>query len=61
VTDLSLILEEITEMEAQVFRLKGSFNSQDNGVKQKKLAVLTRTLDRLKREKARLERTGEAA
>jgi hypothetical protein len=59
-TDIALIKEEIAELEAQIARIKGSMNRADNGVKLKKLEVITRLRDRCKRSLARRE-ASEAA
>ena len=56
-TGLQELREEIAEIEAQIRRLKASMNPADNGVKLGKLAVITRTLIRLKS----LERRGAEA
>ena len=56
-TEREELREEIKEIEAQITRLKGSMNRADNGVKLGKLAVITRTLIRLKA----LERRGAEA
>jgi hypothetical protein len=60
-TEPELLSEEIAELEAQIARLKGSMGKADNGVKLHKLAVITRTLDRLKRSVVAHERKGQAA
>lgn len=60
-TDIDLLREEITELEAQIFRLKSSMNKSDNGVKLHKLAVITRLRDRCNRSLAALEKQGAAA
>jgi hypothetical protein len=60
VTDAEHLREEIAELDAQIFRIKGSMGRADNGVKQHKLAVITRLRDRCNRSLARLE-TSEAA
>lgn len=46
-TDLDLLLEERSEIQGEINRLKGSMNKQDNGVKHKRMAILSRTLGRL--------------
>lgn len=56
-TEREDLREEIAEIEAQIRRLKASMNPADNGVKLGKLAVITRTLIRLKA----LERRGAEA
>lgn len=47
-TEADLLREEIAELDAQIFRLKGSLNRADNGVKLYRIRVISRTLDRLK-------------
>lgn len=54
-TELDLIREEIKDIEGDLFRIRGSLQKQDNGVKLARIAIKTRTLDRLKRSLARLE------
>ncbi|MQX79884.1 hypothetical protein GHK03_16810 [Sinorhizobium medicae] len=56
-----LLREEIAELEAQIFRIKGSMNRADNGVKLQKLAVITRLRDRCKKSLAAVEKNGAAA
>lgn len=53
--DITLLKEEIAELEAQITRIKGSMGKADNGVKLHKLAVITRLRDRCLRSLARLE------
>lgn len=54
--------EEIAELDAQIFRLKGSMNKADNAVKLAKLAVITRLRDRCQAAYAKaLERRSAAA
>ncbi|RMI10458.1 hypothetical protein U8C41_25730 [Sinorhizobium meliloti] len=60
-TEAELLREEIAELEAQIFRIKGSMNRADNGVKLQKLAVITRLRDRCKQSLVTLEKHGEAA
>lgn len=60
-TDEELLREEIVELEAQIARLKGSMNKADNGVKLRKLAIVTRLCNRCKRALGNLSRRGEAA
>lgn len=60
-TDAEHLREEISELDAQIFRLKGSMNKADNAVKLKKLEVITRLRDRCNRSLATLTRRGEAA
>ncbi|RVG59987.1 MULTISPECIES: hypothetical protein [Sinorhizobium] len=59
-TESDLIREEIAELEAQIFRIKGSMNRADNGVKLQKLAVITRLRDRCNKSLAALEKRGAA-
>lgn len=59
-TDIDLLREEIAELDAQIFRLRGSMNKQDNGVKLHKLGVITRTRDRCSRWLSALERRNAA-
>lgn len=60
-TDADLLKEEIKELDDQIFRIKNSMNRADNGVKLKKLAVITRLRDRCNRSLSRLrEQGGEA-
>lgn len=47
-SELDLLREEIREIESEIFRLKGSMNRQDNGVKLARIKILTRTLERLR-------------
>jgi len=56
-----LLREEIAELEAQIFRLKGSMQKADNGVKLSKLAIITRLRDRCQRSLAALEKRGAPA
>lgn len=59
-SDVDLLREEIKELDEQIFRIKNSMNRADNGVKLKKLAVITRLRDRCNRSLSRLqERRGE--
>ncbi|MGN7734396.1 hypothetical protein [Ensifer sp. 22564] len=60
-TDIDILREEIKELEAQIFRIRNSMNRADNGVKLKKLAVITRLRDRCNRSLAALEKRGDAA
>lgn len=53
--DITLLKEEIAELEAQITRIKGSMGKADNGVKLHKLAVITRLRDRCLRALANLE------
>lgn len=53
--DIALLKEEIKEQEEDLFRLRGSLNKADNGVKLHRIAVRSRTLGRLKGELAALE------
>lgn len=52
--DIALLKEEIKEQEGEIFRLRNSMNRADNGVKQKRIATLSRTLARLNAELAAL-------
>ena len=54
--DIALLKEEIKEQEGEIFRLRNSMNRADNGVKQRRLAILGRTVARLKSELDALER-----
>lgn len=54
-TELDLLNEEIKEFEEQIFRIKNSMNKQDNGLKLQRMAVINRTLERLKRARSRQE------
>jgi hypothetical protein len=47
-TELDLLREEIKDIEGDLFRIRGSLQKQDNGVKLSRIAIKTRTLDRLK-------------
>lgn len=60
-TDSEHLREEIKELDAQIFRLKGSMNKADNGVKLKKLEVITRLRDRCQTALQALERRSAAA
>jgi hypothetical protein len=60
-TELELISEEISIQADIAEGIRARMATQDNGYQKGKLICVTRTLDRLKREKARLERTGELA
>lgn len=63
-TEADHLREEIEELDAQIFRLKGSMNKGDNGVKLSKLAIVTRLRERCRRSLAALDRRnreGEAA
>jgi len=53
--DITLLKEEIKEQEAEIFRLRNSMNRADNGVKQRRMIVLGRTVSRLKSELSALE------
>lgn len=48
--DITLIKEEIAELEQEIFRFKNSMQRADNGVKLKRIKVKSRTLERLKAE-----------
>lgn len=60
-TESENLIEEIKELDAQIFRLKGSMNKADNAVKLKKLEVITRLRDRCKTALQVVERRGQAA
>lgn len=60
-TESEHLREEIKELDAQIFRLKGSMNKADNAVKLKKLDVITRLRDRCKTALQALEKRGQAA
>lgn len=60
-TDAELLSEEIKELDAQIFRLKGSMGKADNAVKLKKLEVVTRLRDRCARSFTLIEKRGAAA
>ncbi len=60
-TESEHLREEITELDAQIFRLKGSMNKADNAVKLKKLEVITRLRDRCKTALQAPERRSAAA
>lgn len=60
-TESEHLREEITELDAQIFRLKGSMNKADNAVKLTKLEVITRLRDRCKTALQALERRLAAA
>lgn len=53
--ETTLLKEEIKEQEEDIFRLKGSLQKADNGVKLHRIAVKSRTLARLKDELASLD------
>lgn len=53
--ELTLLKEEIKEQEEDIFRLKGSLQKADNGVKLHRIEVKSRTLVRLKDILAALE------
>lgn len=58
-TDLDLLLEERSEIQGEINRLKGSMNKQDNGVKIDRIRILSRTIGRL--DKAIAAHKGAAA
>ncbi|TWB61669.1 hypothetical protein FBZ98_1011014 [Rhizobium sp. ERR 922] len=58
-TEADLLREEIAELDAQIFRLKGSMNKGDNGVKLSKLAIITRLRDRCQRSLKALDRRNQ--
>lgn len=47
-TELDLLREEIKDIEGDLFRIRGSLQKQDNGVKLSRIEIKTRTLGRLK-------------
>ncbi len=55
-SDADLLKEEIAELQAQIFRLKGSMNKQDNSVKLGKLQIIERLLHRCTRALATIEK-----
>jgi len=59
-TDEELLREEIVELEAQITRLKGSMGKADNGVKLRKLAIVTRLCKRCERALANLSENRRA-
>ncbi|WP_312419749.1 hypothetical protein [Shinella sp.] len=59
--DITLLKEEIAELEAQITRIKGSMGKADNGVKLHKLAVITRLRDRCLRSLTNLESRSASA
>lgn len=60
-TEANLLKEEIKEQEEDIFRLKGSLQKADNGVKLNRIEVKSRTLGRLKAELAAVENTRASA
>lgn len=60
-TETEHLREEIKELSEQIFRLRGSMNRADNGVKLKRIDILTRTLGRCERALAAIERKQVAA
>ncbi|WP_077961662.1 hypothetical protein [Ensifer adhaerens] len=60
-SDVDLLREEIKELDEQIFRIRNSMNRGDNGVKLKKLAVITRLRDRCNRSLSRLQEQGGEA
>lgn len=60
-TEESLLKEEIKEQEEDIFRLRGSLNKADNGVKLHRIEVKSRTLDRLKGRLSALEKRRASA
>lgn len=59
-TDIEDLREEIKELTAQIDRLRGSMNKQDNGVKLHRLDVITRIRGRCERALKALERRNAA-
>lgn len=59
--DITLLKEEIKEQEADIFRLKGSLQKADNGVKLHRIEVKSRTLVRLNAELAALSENRRAS
>lgn len=53
--ELSLLKEERKEIQAEIDRLRGSMNRADNGVKLRRITILSRTVARLDRELASLD------
>ena len=53
--DITLLKEERKEIQAEIDRLRGSMNRADNGVKQRRITILSRTVARLDRELASLD------
>lgn len=60
-TEADLLREEITELSAQIFRLRGSMNRADNSVKHARIEIISRTLGRCERALAAAERKQVAA
>jgi uncharacterized small protein (DUF1192 family) len=60
-TEAEALREEKAEIQAEIDRLRGSMNRADNGVKVKRIAVLTRTVARLDKSLAALKKREEAA
>lgn len=54
-TEITLLKEERKEIQAEIDRLRGSMNRADNGVKHKRITILSRTVARLDRELASLD------
>lgn len=54
-TEIAHLKEEIKEQEQEIFRLRNSMNRADNGVKLKRIDVLSRTVARLKAELSALD------
>lgn len=59
-TEIEDLREEIKELDAQIFRLRGSMNKQDNGVKLHKLDIIIRLRERCLRSLSALERRNAA-
>lgn len=54
-SEIAFLKEERKEIQAEIDRLRGSMNRADNGVKHRRVVVLSRTLARLDREIDNLE------
>lgn len=54
-SEAALIREERSEIQAEITRLRGSLNRADNGVKLRRITILSRTVARLDRELAALD------
>lgn len=55
-TEIELLDEEIAEVEAEIRRIKASMNRQDNGVKLRRLTIITRTMGRLLEARSQQEK-----
>ena len=60
-SEIAFLKEERKEIQAEIDRLRGSMNRADNGVKQKRIATLSRTLARLNAELAALSENRRAS